>query len=203
MLSAITIAVTITDWSVSSGEKVAAKGQGVFVAMDRKQQVSVPVELLAFGKACDAIEEGGAYLVKGTLVPGSKPKTIAISVSSSTPLPDGPLPMFSQVTVAANVGNDFELVEFDTSSIAKASLPISGYGQNAKTSWLDVKAWNKQAELVTNYVRKGEQLVVSGSLTYESWTDRNSGEIVGKFVLNAEQIQLPPRQKKVEEMDGF
>ena len=43
-------------------------------------------------------------------------------------------------------------------------------------SYLDCVAWGKSAEIISQYIKKGSQLLVSGRLEQRSWEDKNSGQ---------------------------
>lgn len=42
-----------------------------------------------------------------------------------------------------------------------------------ETDFIDIVAWNKTAELASNYLDKGQQAEVSGRLQIRDWTDRD------------------------------
>jgi single-strand DNA-binding protein len=41
--------------------------------------------------------------------------------------------------------------------------------------WFDLELWDKTAEIAANYVKKGSQIGIKGSLKIDTWNDRNSG----------------------------
>jgi single stranded DNA-binding protein len=45
-----------------------------------------------------------------------------------------------------------------------------------RTEWHNIVAWQRLAEIVGEYVRKGTQLYIEGKLQTTSWQDRQSGE---------------------------
>ena len=47
-------------------------------------------------------------------------------------------------------------------------LDISGDAKQ-ETTFVDVRAWNQQAEVITHYCQKGRLLVVEGRLAEERW----------------------------------
>ena len=49
-----------------------------------------------------------------------------------------------------------------------------GYGSNKQTLWLDVAVWGKRAEgELVNWLKKGQQVFVSGELSTREWEDKN------------------------------
>src|SRR4029077_11371976 len=45
-----------------------------------------------------------------------------------------------------------------------------------RTEWHGVVAWQRLAEIVGEYVRKGSKLYIEGKLQTSSWEDRQSGQ---------------------------
>jgi len=48
--------------------------------------------------------------------------------------------------------------------------------QQDQVSYLDCVAWGKSAEIISQYIKKGSQLLVSGRLEQRSWEDKTSGQ---------------------------
>ena len=57
-----------------------------------------------------------------------------------------------------------------------------------KTLWLDVKAFNKTAELIAKHFKKGSQIGISGKLEQESW--EKEGQKRSKIVVIANNISF-------------
>jgi single-strand DNA-binding protein len=52
-----------------------------------------------------------------------------------------------------------------------------------KTEWHTVKCFNKTAEIAGQYVKKGDQILVEGEMTYRQWqakdgSNRTSAEVI-------------------------
>jgi len=45
-----------------------------------------------------------------------------------------------------------------------------------KTEWHNLKAFNRTAEIVRDYVKKGAKIYIEGKLTTNSWDDKESGQ---------------------------
>jgi len=69
-------------------------------------------------------------------------------------------------------------------------LDING---NAKqeTTFVDVTAWNQQAEVITEYCRKGRPLVVEGRLEQERW-ETPAGEKRSRLKVVAQRVTFLP-----------
>lgn len=49
----------------------------------------------------------------------------------------------------------------------------SGYGKNAKTSWLRCTVWGKKAETLAPMLRKGNQIAITGEITLNEYTGKD------------------------------
>lgn len=89
--------------------------------------------------------------------------------------------MYQQITLIGNLGNDPEM-RYTPSGVPVASFNLavnrSWTGQDGqrqdKTTWFRVSVWNKQAEIVTQYLSKGRQVMVVGEVEEARvYTDRD------------------------------
>ncbi|MCU1305603.1 MAG: single-strand binding protein [Acidobacteriaceae bacterium] len=102
----------------------------------------------------------------------------------------------NKVILVGNVGKDPE-VKYTPSGtpVAKFSLATnekykdrSGEWQE-RTEWHNIVAWQRLAEIVGEYVKKGAKLYIEGKLQTSSWEDRESAtrkyrtEIVARDVV--------------------
>jgi single-strand DNA-binding protein len=89
----------------------------------------------------------------------------------------------NKVTLLGNLGKDPE-VKFLPSGQAVANFTIATsdrYKDKAgewqdRTEWHNVVAYARTAEIVRDYVKKGNKLYVEGRLTTRSWDDKDSGK---------------------------
>src|SRR5258708_10444628 len=88
----------------------------------------------------------------------------------------------NKVILVGNVGQDPE-VKYTASGVpvAKVSLATNERFKDRndqwqdKTEWHSVVAWQRLAEIVGEYVRKGSKLYVEGKLQTSTWEDRQNG----------------------------
>ena len=59
------------------------------------------------------------------------------------------------------------------------------YGENERVYWLPVICWNGLAETVSNYLRKGSRVAVTGRLTTRSFEAENGSRTVTEIVANS------------------
>ena len=82
----------------------------------------------------------------------------------------------NKVQLIGNLGNDPEIVNLEGGTkLAKFSIATNETYKNAKgekvtdTQWHNVVAWGKTAEIVENYLNKGNEVAVEGKLTHRSY----------------------------------
>src|ERR1700755_555286 len=89
----------------------------------------------------------------------------------------------NRVTLIGNVGKDPEL-NYTPSGVPVAKLSLatnerykdkSGAWQD-KTEWHNLIAWQKTAEIIGEYVKKGSKIYIEGKLQTSSWEDKQTGE---------------------------
>ena len=90
----------------------------------------------------------------------------------------------NKVILVGNLGRDAEL-RYTPGGTAVANLRIattetwtdrnSGQRQE-RTEWHNVDLWAKQAETLHEYLRKGRQIYVEGSLRTRQWDDRDGNK---------------------------
>ena len=56
--------------------------------------------------------------------------------------------------------------------------------------WLDVNLWGPRAEATAKLLSKGVRVNVTGTLIFDAWDDKESGEPRGKFKVSAEAVDL-------------
>src|SRR5215510_8823792 len=89
----------------------------------------------------------------------------------------------NKVILIGNLGKDPE-VKFTPNGVpvAKFSLATNErYKDKAgewqdRTEWHNIVAWQRLAEIVGEYVKKGSKIYIEGRLQTSSWEDKQSGE---------------------------
>ena len=70
-----------------------------------------------------------------------------------------------------------------------ANLRLAVNGRTDKdTTFVDVTAWEKTAEVLIKHKKKGEQIIVSGRLVTESWEDATTKQKRSKLSIVAEEV---------------
>jgi len=79
---------------------------------------------------------------------------------------------YNQQIVTGNLGRDAELVVVGEKNTPKASFSVAattGFGKSEHTEWFDVVVWGKRAEALTQYLTKGQKVLVTGETRTRSW----------------------------------
>lgn len=89
----------------------------------------------------------------------------------------------NKVMLLGNVGKDPEMKATQGGMvIAQFPLATAERAKDQSGNWVDKTEWHnlvcfgKTAEIVRDYVKKGKQLFVEGSLRTSSWEDKQSGQ---------------------------
>ena len=87
----------------------------------------------------------------------------------------------NKAILVGHVGKDPEIRSTSSGdTVASFSLATnSGYGEKKTTDWHNVSVFGKSANFVRDYVKKGAQVYVEGSIRNRSYVDKNG---VKKYV---------------------
>ena len=109
----------------------------------------------------------------------------------------------NSIILLGRTTNSIELKQTqEGKSVASFSLAVKGPFTKDTTDFHNVVAWNKHAELLSRYVKKGDQVCIRGYLTTRTWTDsqgqkRYATEVVAdevSFVANNNSNDSKPEQ---------
>ena len=104
----------------------------------------------------------------------------------------------NKVTLLGNLGKDPE-VKFLPSGQAVANFSIATADRikekgtenwTDRTEWHNVTAYGRTAEIVRDYVKKGNKIYIEGRLTTRSWDDKESGKKVYRTEIVINELVL-------------
>jgi single-strand DNA-binding protein len=109
----------------------------------------------------------------------------------------------NNVTLVGNCGSDPEARYFESGAVvAEFSLALNNPpkdGQSQDPDWVEVKCWNKTAQIAVDYLKKGHRVGIVGRLKQEKWTDRDGGQQRSKLTVVADRLELlTPRESATE-----
>lgn len=83
----------------------------------------------------------------------------------------------NSIVLLGRTTNSIELKQTQAGkSVATFTLAVKRPFTKDTTDFHTVVAWDKQAELLANYVTKGRQVCIRGYLTVRSWTDNQGNK---------------------------
>ncbi len=88
----------------------------------------------------------------------------------------------NKVQLIGNLGQEPEIITLESGKkLAKFSIATNDYYYNKQgdkitdTQWHNIVAWGKTADIIENYVNKGQEIAIEGKLTSRSYED-NEGK---------------------------
>ena len=70
-------------------------------------------------------------------------------------------------------------------------------GKDKAGNWInnaiDVEAWGKTAEIITDKLQKGDSIQVTGTVRRQEWADKSTGDKRSKHVLSISRFEFLPR----------
>ena len=107
------------------------------------------------------------------------------------------MPNYNKVILMGNLTRDPE-VKYTSggTAIANISMAINRTWTNKdgqkqeETTFVEVEAWDRQAEVIGQYLKKGRPLMVEGRLKYDQWDDKETGQKRSKLRVRLESFQF-------------
>jgi single-strand DNA-binding protein len=102
----------------------------------------------------------------------------------------------NNVQLIGNLGNNPEITNLESGKkVAKFSIAVNEFYKDKEgekvvnTSWFNLIAWNKTAELVELLLIKGSEVIISGKLSNSSYEDKDG---VKRYIteINVNEFQL-------------
>jgi len=100
---------------------------------------------------------------------------------------------FNRVTLMGNLTKDPEINHTPNgTAVAKFGLAMNRQLKDGEeVTFVDVTVWDKQAEVVKQFLSKGRLVLIEGRLRQEKWTAPD-GSNRSKLVVVAERVQFLP-----------
>ena len=78
----------------------------------------------------------------------------------------------------------------------------SGNGGERQTDFINIVAWRKQAEFVSQWFNKGSMIIVTGSIQSRRWQDKNGNNRTSIEVV-ADEVQFGESKRSREANAGY
>ena len=97
---------------------------------------------------------------------------------------------FNSFICTGRLTKDIELIYTQNGkAVGKGSIAVNRkFKEVEKTIFLDFDIWEKQAEILTEYTKKGSKILLKGRLEQDSW--EKDGKKFQKIFLTVEDFQL-------------
>ena len=85
----------------------------------------------------------------------------------------------NQVTLIGRAGAPPEIRYLEggpeAKSVANFSIAVNRtYARDSETDWFDCEIWDKNAQMATDFIKKGSKVCVTGSLITNKWVDKQT-----------------------------
>jgi len=96
------------------------------------------------------------------------------------------------VTLVGRVGGDPDVKYFESGKVkCRLTLAVRKRSRNSdEPDWFTLELWDKVAQIAADYVRKGAQIGITGSLKFDRWQDRNTGANRSLPIIRVDQLDL-------------
>ena len=100
----------------------------------------------------------------------------------------------NSVQLIGNLATDVEMREVgEDRKVSNFLLAIDRPGQDAGADFIRITAWNRQAEVCSQFLSKGKRVAVDGRLRSSSWEDAEGKKRSAiEVVANTVQFLSPP-----------
>ena len=80
------------------------------------------------------------------------------------------------ISIAGNLGKDAELRSLNDGTPVLSFSVADSQGRDKPTIWWDCSLFGKRAESLQQYLTKGQQVTVVGTISEREWTDRDGAK---------------------------
>lgn len=99
--------------------------------------------------------------------------------------------------------SDPQLRAFDSGTMVCNFAGGIHEGKDKAGNWInnaiDIEAWGRSAEIITDKVRKGDSIHVTGMIRRQEWDDKETGKKRSKHVLSVSRFEFLPRSAAASE----
>lgn len=81
---------------------------------------------------------------------------------------------YVKVSLIGNLGRDPETRDFDDNSVTSfpIAVNIKQKGKDDTANWYDISVWGKRGKVCEEYLSKGSQVYIEGTLKMETYQDK-------------------------------
>ena len=107
--------------------------------------------------------------------------------------------MFNKCVFVGRITFNLNLHKSGDVSFVSNTLAVKRpFGKDAETDFIPFKVWNKSAEYLCNYAKKGDLILICGSLKVDKYTDKE-GQNKTTYYINCETANILQSKPQKEE----
>lgn len=96
----------------------------------------------------------------------------------------------NRVILMGRITQDVELkTSSNNVSVTQFTIAVNRKGKDAKTDFIECTAFNKTAEFISKYFRKGSAIIIFGNIQVDAWKDKEGHNRKTVRVI-AEEVQF-------------
>lgn len=101
------------------------------------------------------------------------------------------MPNFNRVVLVGHVTRDPEIRNTPSGvKVAKFGLAVNNPYKKDDVLFVDIVAFNKTADVIERFTKKGDAILVEGRLQLEQWDDKATGQKRSKHSIAADSVQF-------------
>ena len=105
----------------------------------------------------------------------------------------------NKVILMGNLVKDPELRTQQNFTVCNFTVAVNKKTQNGdKTSFIECKAYNKRAMMISEYFRKGSRMLLEGELTQDTWTDKQTGKQRSKLSILVNNVHFVDKKPQTQ-----
>lgn len=109
----------------------------------------------------------------------------------------------NQVILLGRITKDVELrTTASGKNVTEFSLAVDKAGSREGADFFEVVAWEKTAELLSQYTGKGSKVLVQGRLQQDTWDDKDTGKKRSKVTVVANDVTFLDNKSDAQPKDN-
>ena len=112
----------------------------------------------------------------------------------------------NSITIIGNLGRDPEIKEIpEIGHVVNFSVAVyrSGKGEEKKTDWFYIEAWHDLARGVFEHCKKGDKVIIFGSIKYDTYEKEGIKKSITKLVAREIGKDVSVAKQEVDEYEPF
>lgn len=116
----------------------------------------------------------------------------------------------NSISISGNIGKDSELRHLANGDPVCSFSVADSMGKDKPTTWWNCSLFGKRAEALSQYLAKGQQVTVIGTVTEREWVDKQGAprksmdvRVSGVALMGGKRDAAAPAARPAEKTGGF